>query len=333
MPVPRTIMHIQIGTKRIGPGQPVFIIAEIGINHNGSVEIAKQLIDAAVAAGCDAVKLQKRNVRTVYTQKELEVSRKVDSSIIRNAMARIVVEGREWTVFPDPEMVRRFQADENDTTNGMLKYALEFTIKDLDTIDSYCREVGIPWSASSWDGMSAHEINGFNPLFHKIASACLTHADLLRRVRSNGKPVILSTGGSTMDQIARAVEILGKDDLILMHCVANYPSTDDEANLNVIKTLRHYFPGVPVGYSGHEADILPSVLAVALGACVVERHITLSKRMPGSDHAASLEPEEFRELVQQIRRVERLRGDGMKRVLDSEVPVMKKLRRKDTLFE
>ncbi|MFH1380614.1 MAG: N-acetylneuraminate synthase family protein, partial [Candidatus Omnitrophota bacterium] len=215
----------------------------------------------------------------------------------------------------------------SDTTNGDLKYALEFGLKDFDTIDRYCREKGVLWYASAWDGISAHFINGFNVPCHKIASACLTHTDLLKRVRSNGKPVILSTGGSSIEQILRAVEILGREDLIILHCVANYPPSDEELNMSVIHTLKRMFPGVPIGYSGHEFDNLASLVAASMGACMIERHITLDRNLPGSDHKASIEPHEMEDLVQQIRRIEKAVGDGLKRVLSSEVPVMRKLRR------
>jgi len=337
-------MAVRIGNKLVGSGQPCFIIAEIGINHNGSLEIVKKLIDAAVSAGCDAVKFQKRTVRVVYTPEELLKPRQVDVSIINNAMARIEIEGVRYPVFPETNL-RRLEKDRINTTNGDLKYALEFELKDYDVIDRYCEEKSIAWFASAWDGLSAHFINGFNVPCHKIASACLTHADLLRRVRYNRKPVILSTGGSTMEQIEKAVDVLGGQNLIILHCVANYPCKDGEINLRMIETLRSKFKGIPIGYSGHEKDIFPSLIAVSMGACVVERHITLDKNMPGSDHKASLEPHEFKSLVSKIRsmedggalfidepessdRLKVVRGDGVKRVYQSEVEVMKKLRRK-----
>lgn len=335
---------VKIGSKLVGSGQPCFVVAEIGINHNGSLDIAKQLIDAAVAAGCDAVKFQKRDVETVYTAEELATPRKVDASIIRNALERARTQRRR--VLPD-EALARLAVDITNTTNGDLKFALEFGLKEFDDIERYCCERGILWFASAWDGLSAHFMNGFNVPCHKIASACLTHKDLLTRVRSNRKPVILSTGGSTMEQVQKAVDVLGREDLIILHCIANYPCKDDEVNLGVIATLQKTFPDIPIGYSGHEAGSLPSLVAVMMGACVVERHITLDKTMPGSDQKASLEPSALVELVQAIPVFERrefsaselikpgqldvLQGDGIKRVLDSEVPVMKKLRRKDTL--
>src|SRR3989344_3309377 len=320
-------MVVRIGNKLIGPGYPCFMVAEIGINHNGSLEISKKLIDAAIAAGCDAVKFQKRTVNVVYSKEELNKFRKVDPSIIHKAFARMNIEGVEWEVFPDDSAVQRLREDITNTTNGDLKYALEFNMKEYDIIDQYCQEKGIMWFASSWDGLSAHFINGFNVPCHKIASACLTHSDLLKRVRYNGKLVILSTGGSSMEQIAKAVDILGREDLVILHCVANYPCKDDEINLNMIKTLKIMFPGVPIGYSGHENNTLPSLCAVAKGACMVERHITLDRNMPGSDHKASLEPAEFKHLVDEIRRLEVVQGNGLKKVHPSEEETMKKLRR------
>lgn len=321
---------VKIGGKFVGEGYPVFVVAEIGINHNGSLEIAKQLIDVAVEAGCDAVKFQKRTVEVVYSKEALAEKRKFDASIIFNAFGRKIIEGIEYPIFPE-EALRRLGHDVNDTTNGDLKYALEFGMKEFDVIDRYCRGQSIGWFGSAWDGLSAHFLNGYNVPCHKIASACLTDGDLLDRVRSNSKPVILSTGGSTLEQVQRAVDRLGKEDLVILHCIANYPCKDEEVNLSMIDTLKNTFRGIPIGYSGHEPDVLPSLLAVAKGACLIERHITLDKKMPGSDQKASLEPDELRELVGDIRRFEKLDGNGIKQVLSSEASVMHKLRRRDTI--
>ena len=318
---------LKIGNKLVGDGYPCFVVAEIGINHNGSLEIAQKLIDTAVEAGCDAVKFQKRTVQRVFTPEQLAQPRKVDPSIIENAMKRMIIEDVRYCVFPE-ENYQRLKADPSNTTNGDLKFALEFGMKDFDLIDLYCKEKNIMWFASSWDGLSAHFLNGFNVLCHKIASACLTHKNLLERVRSNGKPVILSTGGSTIEQIEKAVKVLGHEDLILLHCTASYPSLDEEINLAVIETLKRKFAGVPIGYSGHELGILPSIAATAFGACLIERHITLDRKMPGTDQPASLEPEQLKTLVSEIRRLEKIRGDGIKRVYESEAQVMKKLRRR-----
>lgn len=321
---------VKIGNRHVGPGHPCFIVAEIGINHNGSLKLAMDLIDAAADAGADAVKFQKRDVRTVYTEAELAAPRQVDASIIRHAMERMELEGIRNPVLPD-ENVRRLKQDAAQTTNGDLKYALEFGLKEFDLLDLHCQEKGIPWFASAWDGLSAHFLNGFDVPCHKIASACLTHRNLLERVRKNGKPVILSTGGSTIEQVEKAVRILGREDLVILHCVAAYPCADEDINLEVMNTLSRMFPDVPVGYSGHEAGIEPSLAAAAMGACMIERHITLDTSMPGSDQKASLDPGDFARMVKAIRRFEKVRGDGIKRLLPSEVPVMKKLRRKDTL--
>ena len=319
---------VKIGNKWVGEGYPCFIVAEIGINHNGSINIAKQLIDAAVEAGADAVKFQKRTVEIVYTPEELAKPRKVDPSIIQNAFDRMFIEGIQYDDVLPEDSIARLRQDSGNTTNGDLKYALEFNLKVFDIIDLYCRDKDIFWFASSWDGQSAHFVNGFNVPCHKIASACLTHADLLKRVRYNGKPVILSTGGSTMEQIEKAVSILGREDLVILHCVANYPCKDEEINLLIVETLKRKFAGVPIGYSGHEIGILPSVAAAVMGACVIERHITLDKNMPGSDHKASLDPQEFKQMIDEIRQFEKIKGDGIKRYLASEIPVMEKLRRK-----
>jgi len=332
---------VTVGTKRIGKGHPCFVVAEIGINHNGSLEIAKELIDVAVEACCDAVKFQKRDIEVVYKPDELAQPRKVDPSFIKHAIERSKVNGRRHQVLPT-ESLARLMVDINDTTNGDLKYALEFGLTEFNIIEMYCRERGIMWFASAWDGLSAHFMNGFDVPCHKVASACLTHADLLRRIRSNRKPVILSTGGSTLEQVQKAVEILGTKDLVILHCVANYPCVDEEVNLAVINILRETFPGVPIGYSGHEQGLLPSLLDTSMGASVVERHITLDRTMPGSDQKASLEPDQLKELVRTIRDIEAgrvieslmspkdievIRGSWVKRVLPSEVTVMQKLRR------
>ncbi len=283
---------VKIGSRVVGDGQPCFIVAEIGINHNGSVELAKKLIDAAVHAGCDAVKFQKRTVEVVYSAEEL-------------------AKPRENPFGP---------------TNGDLKRGLEFGQQQYEEIDSYCRSKGIMWFASCWDEQSADFIEQFSPPCYKIASASLTDDNLLRHHRAFGRPIILSTGMSTLEQIDHAVEVLGTDDLVLMHTTSTYPSQLEELNLRTVQMLGERY-GVPVGYSGHEVGLATSVAAVALGACVLERHITLDRAMWGSDQAASVEPVGFERLVKDVRAVEKALGDGVKRVYDSEVPIMKKLRR------
>lgn len=283
---------VKIGGRSIGGRQPCYVIAEIGINHNGDLDIARQLIDVAVTAGCDAVKFQKRTINVVYTAEEL-------------------ARPRENPFGP---------------TNGDLKRGLEFGTEDFAVIDAYCREVAMPWFASCWDEASVDFIDRFNPPAYKIASASLTDDDLLKHTRSKGKPVILSTGMSSLEQIDHAVKILGREDLIILHSSSTYPAHYEELNLRVIPVLQHQF-AVPIGYSGHETGIPSSVAAVALGACIVERHLTLDRAMWGSDHAASLEPNGFTRLVRDIRLIETSMGDGVKRVLDREVPVIEKLRR------
>jgi len=283
---------VRIGDYLIGDGQPCFIVAEIGINHNGSVDLAKKLIDAAALAGCNAVKFQKRTIEVVYT----------------------------------PEELARPRESPFGSTNGDLKRGLEFGQEQYEEIDRYCREKGIFWYASCWDEGSVDFIEQFNPPCYKIASASLTDDNLLRHHRQYGRPIILSTGMSTLEQIDHAVEVLGTDDLIILHCTSTYPSQVEELSLRTIHTLRERY-SVPVGYSGHEVGLATSVAAAALGACMIERHITLDRAMWGSDQAASVEPQGFWRLIKDIRAVERAMGDGVKRVWPSEVPVMNKLRR------
>ena len=284
---------IKIGNKTVGENHPVFVIAEIGINHNGDMALAKKLIDSAKEAGADAVKFQKRTVAVVYTPEELG-------------------KPRENPFGP---------------TNGDLKRGLEFGQKQYEEIDTYCKQKGILWFASCWDEGSVDFIDAFNSPCYKIASASLTDDNLLRYPRSKGKPIILSTGMSTLEQIDRAVEVLGTDDLILLHTTSTYPSDLKELNLLVIKSLQERYPTIPIGYSGHEVGLSSSVMAVVLGGCVVERHITLDRSMWGSDQAASVEPQGFERLVRDIRLWDEVKGDGQKRVYDSEVPIQKKLRR------
>jgi N-acetylneuraminate synthase len=283
---------IQIGNKLVGDGQPCYVVAEIGINHNGSLDLAKQLIDAAVDCGCDAVKFQKRTIEVVYSREELE-------------------RPRESPFGP---------------TNGDLKRGLEFGVENYKAIDRYCREKNIQWFASCWDERSVDFIEQFRPPCYKIASASLTDDDLLRHTRKTGRPIILSTGMSDMKQIQHAVEVLGKENLCLLHCTSTYPSQPHELNLRTIGVLRKQFD-IPIGYSGHEVGLATSYAAAVLGACVIERHITLDRAMWGSDQAASVEPHGIKRLVRDIRELDYAIGDGVKKIYDSEVPIMKKLRR------
>jgi N-acetylneuraminate synthase len=285
-------MEVVLGDRAVGDGHPCYVLAEIGINHNGDTQIAQKLIDVAALAGCEAVKFQKRTVEVVYTPEELEKPRES----------------------PFGEK------------NGDLKRGLEFGQAEYEQIDAYCRNKPMDWTASGWDEASVDFIDQFDPPFYKIASASLTDDALLRHTRSKGKPIVLSTGMSTLDQIDHAVDVLGKEDLILLHCCSTYPSQYADLNLKAIPVLRERY-GVPIGYSGHETGIATSVAAAVLGACIVERHVTLDRSMWGSDQAASLEPNGIMRVVRDIRLVETALGDGEKTVVPSEVPIMQKLRR------
>lgn len=313
-------MAVRIGKNSVGKGHPVFFVAEIGINHNGDVAIAKKLIDVAVKAGCNAVKFQKRTIPVVYTKEELARPREVPFDIIDSAIKRKVLSS---------EAVKRL-VDSNfeETTNGDLKWALEFTAGEYKEIDAYCKEKGIMWFASPWDEESVDFLDKFNPPCYKIASPSLTDTGLLQHVRSKGKPVILSTGMSTMEQIEKAVEILGEKNLIILHCVSTYPAEHEEINLNAIYTLQKRFPDSVIGYSGHERGLQISLAAGAIGALLIERHITLDRAMWGSDQAASIEPKGLELLIRDIRAFERARGDGIKKIIPKEVPIIEKLRRK-----
>ncbi len=283
---------VKIGGQEIGDGCPVFIVTEIGINHNGDINIAKKLIDEAVSAGCDAIKFQKRTIELVYTPEELAKPRE----------------------------------NPFGSTNGDLKRGLEFSEKEYQEIDRYCKEKNIIWFASPWDVKSVDFLEKFNVPCYKVASASLTDDELLKHVKSKGKPVILSTGMSTEEQIKHAVSILGEDDLIILHCTSTYPSEPEELNLKVIERLKSQ-SNTPIGYSGHEVGLFPAAAAVVLGASVVERHITLDRAMWGSDQSASVEPQGLQKLVKNIRIVSRILGDGKKRVYESEKPILEKLRK------
>lgn len=271
-----------------------FIIAEIGINHNGDLNLAKKLIDAAVNARCDAVKFQKRTIDLVYTKEELDQART-----------------SPW-----------------GTTNREQKFGLEFTKEQYDEIDTYCKQVGIEWFASAWDLESQKFLQQYNLKYNKIASALLTDLNLLRMVAKEKKYTFISTGMSTLDEIEKAVNIFKEEscDFELMHCNSTYPMKNEDANLNVIKTLKNKF-NCKVGYSGHETGRVVSLVAVALGASSIERHITLDKTMYGSDQAASLEVEDLTKLVRDIRTAESSFGMSDKIVLDTEIPIKKKLRK------
>lgn len=284
----------RIGDRLVGPGQPVYVIGEIGINHNGEVSTALALIDQAKAAGMDAVKFQKRTPE-VCTPPE------------------------QWDV-------------ERDTPWGRMTYLayrhrVEFGEQEYRRIDDHCRRIGITWFASPWDVESVDFLAAFEPPALKVASASLTDDVLLRALRATGRTVILSTGMSTPEQIRHAVEVLGSRNTIVCHATSTYPAPVDQLNLRMINTLQAEYPNVPVGYSGHEVGLQTTLCAVALGACVIERHITLDRAMWGSDQSASVEPEGMRRLVRDIRVLEQSLGDGVKRVYPGELTAMRKLRR------
>jgi N-acetylneuraminate synthase len=285
--------EVRIGGRRVGDGHPTYVVAEIGINHNGDLQIAKRLIDAAIHAGVDAVKFQKRTP--------------------------------ELCVPPEQRSQMR------ETPWGYITYLdyrcrVEFDAAAYAQIDRHCQERGIPWFVSVWDEPSVDIMEAFDLPCYKIPSASLTDHSLLKRLGKTGKPLILSTGMSTMAQIREAVSILNPQNLIITHATSTYPCEPDELNLRVIETLRENYP-CPIGYSGHEVGLIPSVVAVAVGACLVERHITLDRAMWGSDQAASVEPGGFERLVKYIRVTEQSLGDGVKRVYESEKPSLLRLRR------
>lgn len=286
-------VDIQNG-RSIGDGSATYVIAEIGINHNGSIEITKKLIDAAIKSGCDAVKFQKRT-------------------------PEICVPKDQWD-------------KERETPWGKMSYIdykkkIEFTEDDYATIDKYCKKQGIDWFASCWDEPSVDFIEQFNPVIYKMASASLTDFPLLTKVKSTGKPIILSTGMSTMEEIDSAVKHVGLDKLLIAHSTSAYPCIPNELNLRMIGTLREKYPNNPIGYSGHETGLATTEATIALGANFIERHFTLDRAMWGTDHAASVEPEGMSRLVRNIRDIEIALGDGVKKVYESEKEPIKRLRR------
>lgn len=289
-------MTVTIGSNVVGGGHPAYVIAEIGLNHNGDVDLAKKLIDVAADAGADAVKFQKRTPEISTPPHMRDVPRETP-----------------WGTMSYLEY----------------RYRVEFDRDQYIEIADHAVVRGLDWFASPWDVPSVEFLENINVVAHKVASACLTDTALLQALRDTGKPVILSTGMSTMEQIDAAIGVLGTDRLVLMHATSTYPMEPEEANLRMIPTLRDRFPGVPVGYSGHERGLQISLAAVALGAVAVERHITLDRTMWGSDHAASLEPAGLQHLVRDIRIVEIALGDGVKRVFPGEFAPLAKLRRVD----
>ena len=284
---------ILIDSKWVGDGQPVYIIGEIGINHNGDIKIAKELIRKAHQAGMDAVKFQKRT--------------------------------------PEICVPKEQQSQMRDTPWGYISYLdyrhkVEFGVEEYQEIDNLCKELGISWFVSVWDELSVDFMEQFSPNCYKVPSASMTDLPLLKKLRSTGRPLILSTGMSTMDQIRTAIKEIGNENLVITHTTSAYPCPPNELNLRMIGTLQEEFD-CPIGYSGHEVGLVPSAVAVALGACLVERHITLDRAMWGSDQAASVEPQGMEKLVKYIRVTEKSLGDGVKKVYDSEKSSLQKLRR------
>jgi len=286
--------EIKLGNKLVGDGYSAYVIAEIGINHNGDLETAKKMIAAAAHAGADAVKFQKRT--------------------------------------PDVCTPLEQQKQMRETPWGYItyldyRYKVELGLEEYREIDRTCKQLCIDWMVSVWDEPSVDFMEQFETPAYKVPSASLTDLALLKYTRKTGKPLIISTGMSTMAEIHRGVDAAGLENLIIMHCTSAYPCEPDELNLRMIETLRREFPNNPIGYSGHEVGLVPSAVAVALGACIVERHFTLDRAMWGGDQAASVEPGGFERLVKYIRVTEAGMGDGVKKVYASELNSLKKLRR------
>jgi len=284
---------VTVGDHTIGAGHPCYVIAEIGINHNGELDNAKKLNDVAADAGCQAVKFQKRTPDISTPENQKNVQRETP-----------------WGVMTYLEY----------------KHRIEFGDAEYQEIAAYSTKKGLDWFASPWDVPSVEFLENHGVTVHKVASASITDIPLLEALRDTGKPIILSTGMSTMEEIDKAVEVVGTDKLVLMHATSTYPLDPKEANLLMINTLRERF-GVPVGYSGHETGLQVSLAAVALGADALERHITLDRAMWGTDHGASLEPTGLSRLIRDVRVIEEALGDGVKRVYESEEGPRAKLRR------
>lgn len=284
---------VSVGKKAIGAGEPVYIIAEIGINHNGDIEIAKQLMDVAVETGCDAVKFQKRTPEICVPEEQKSIPRETP-----------------W----------------GSMTYFEYKKRIEFEQKEFEQIDAYAKKIGIDWFASPWDVPSVDFLEGFNVPCQKVASACLTDSELLTAINKTRTTTILSTGMSSMQEIDKAVSLLNDVPLAIAQATSTYPAEASELNLRAIQTFAEKYK-VPVGYSGHERGLQVTIAAVALGATFIERHITLDRSMWGTDHSASLEPEGLKKLVRDIRIVELALGDGKKKVYESEIPIRAKLRR------
>lgn len=287
--------EIKIGDRLLGDNHPPYIVGEIGINHNGDVNIAKKLIKAAKDAGADAVKFQKRTPEICVPPEQQNKMRETPWGYISYMDYR---------------------------------YKVEFGVDEYRQIDDFCKETGIDWFVSVWDRSSVDFMEAnFEPIAYKLPSASLTDHELLQYVRATDRPMVVSTGMSTMEEIFGAVGVVGREKLLLCHTTSTYPCPVEELNLKMIETLRKTFPDTPIGYSGHEIGLVPTVIAVAFGACFVERHITLDRAMWGSDQAASVEPQGLSRLVKYIRITPDAVGDGIKRVYESEESSRTKLRR------
>lgn len=289
-----TKREVKVGSRFIGDGHPVFVVGEIGINHNGDVGIAKKIIAGAKHAGCDAVKFQKRTPE-ICTPKD------------------------QWNIERDTPWGRMTYID--------YRHKVEFGEKEFSDIDKYCKEIGMIWFSSCWDEDAVDFIEKFNPPLYKTASAALTDFSLLEKHKKLNKPIMMSTGMSTIEQIEKAISFMDKNNLMIAHATSAYPCKNEELNLRMIETLKQKYPDIPIGYSGHEVGLAPTWAAVALGACFVERHITLDRAMWGTDQAASVEIGGMERLVSSIRDIEKSLGDGVKKVYDSELGQIKKLRR------
>jgi N-acetylneuraminate synthase len=284
---------IRIGRRWVGDGQPIYVVAEIGINHNGDLDVAGRLITAAAKAGCNAVKFQKRTPELCVPADQRGHMRETP-----------------WGLMSYLDYRRRIELGE----------------AEYRAIARLCHELGIDWFASCWDEPSVDFIERFDPPCYKIQSAAVTDLALLRRLKATGRPLVLSTGMSNQEQVQAATDLLGIERLVITHSTSSYPCPPSDLNLRMIRTLREAYD-CPIGYSGHEVGLAPSIVAVALGACYLERHITLDRAMWGSDQAASVEPQGFERLVRYARIVEQSLGDGVKRVFPSELPALRRLRR------
>lgn len=286
--------EVKIGEKYIGDGHPVYIIAEIGINHNGSIDIAKKLIDAAVLAGCNAVKFQKRT-------------------------PELAVPKDQWNKM-------------RETPWGYISYIeyrhkVEFGHNEYQEIDDYCKQKGITWFASVWDVESIKFLEEFNPIMYKVPSASLTDKEVLAVLKETKRPIMLSSGMSSIEQIDDAINFLKDSDIMLAQSTSAYPCPLEDLNIKVISYFKERYPTVPIGYSGHEVGLAPTYAAVSLGASFVERHFTLDRSMWGTDQSASVEVGGMFRLVKDIRDIEKSLGDGIKKVYDSEIPSLQKLRK------